>query len=726
MALDVIFLVDDSSYSAHISSMHKKKYPFAKFIYSEHFDVDEIKKASARSLTSSFYVVRQKTIVDDFDFSFKPDDHQKEFVHAWPYKQNDGRESFSVDPDELYGVFLFSKKIVREATVVIPTNLGSGIVRHTETYGRRQNLDIVVVSYGEPEMDTNQKKFEEQLSISLARVDHPNKEEAHRLAAKASNTEQFFVVDISSIPIGFDFNFFPHEYDSDYVHIWKNSETTYGGVRLYSKKHFEGELGSDKVDAFGFGVKWIDIQASIKEEHLFDIIFISYDEPNAETNWRALSSRFPRAQRVHKVDGLVKAHAKASQLSKTQSFFVVDGDTEILDNFDFNVDIPDYDRKYVHVWKCRNPVNGLEYGYGGVKLLHKAMFENIESKIVDMTTILGFGVKVVDECVSITYFDSDSFRAFRGTFRECVKLSSGAIKNQNCVETLERLNVWLTIANGKFAEVISFASKLGKEYGEMYADNPEMLSKINNYKWLNTYYKESYLLFKENELIGTKYNKLDMQTIINLTNLLYDPNIKLELDEIRDALSSGQISSKLWLIDELNKLDFDGIKLNVLIVGGWIGLLSNFIFQFYKNPDNIERILSTDVDSKCEVIADRLNLQNNIDNWKFKAATADMLTLDYSDTVVSAGNPPVDFQSCWNVIINTSGEHIKDITEWSDLIPDGKLMIVQSNNYFNCDGHISCVNNETELAEKLNLSKILFQGTLPCAVYDRFMVIGIK
>lgn len=726
MALDVVFLVDGSSYGAEVAKAHKKKYPFAKFVDSDFFDVDAVKAASAKSMTSCFYVVKNGTYVDDFDFSFKPEDHQKEYVHAWPYKKNEGKESFSVDPDEPYGVFLFSKKIVREASTVIPTRLGSGIVKYKESCGRRQNLDIIVVSYGEPEMDANQKKFEEQLGISLARVDHPNKKEAHWLAANASNTEQFFVVDISSVPVGFDFNFFPHDYDSEYVHIWKNSETTYGGVRLYSKEHFRGELGDDQVDAFGFDVKWVDVLASTKEEHLFDIVFISYDEPNAEANWKALSSRFPRARRVHKVEGLVNAHAKAAEVSKTQSFFVVDGDTEILDTFDFNVDVPDYDRKYVHVWKCRNPVNGLEYGYGGVKLLHKSMFENFEDKIVDMTTILGFGVKVVDECVSITHFDSDSFRAFRGTFRECVKLSSGAIKNQNCSETAERLNTWLTVANGQFAEVVSFAAKLGKDYGTMYANEPEILSTINNYEWLHNYYKASYLKFKENELIGTKYNKLDMQTIINLTNLLYDPNIHLELNEIRDALSSGQIASKLWLIDELNKLDFKDIKLDMLIVGGWIGLLSNFIFQFYKNPDAIQRILSTDLDPRCELIADRLNLQNNIDGWKFKAATADMMRLDYNTTIVNAGDPPVDFESRWNVIINTSGEHIDNLTAWSDLIPEGKLMIVQSNNYFNCDGHISCVNSEVELAEKLNLSKILFQGTLPCAVYDRFMVIGIK
>jgi predicted nucleotidyltransferase len=718
MALDVVFLVKDTERSMSRFEYHKRKYPFAKKLVSEQFDVDTVKRAAKLSLSSCFYVVKDETIVDDFDFSYKPEESEQQFVHSWPYRKNEGRQVFSPDLDDSYGVFCFSKTVVKGSEGVDPARLGNGITRHEESVGRRAPLDIIVVSHDEPELMANQLKFEADIGMKLKRVDHTDPDEALRISAKISDTNPFYVVDISSTPIGFEFDFFPELYDEKYVHIWKNSDTTYGGVSLYTKEHCTGELK--------YQAKYIPIQACEFEEHKFDIVFISYDEPNAETNWAALSKRFPRAKRIHGIKGLVAAHRKAAGLGSTQSFFVVDGDTEILESFDFNVDIPDYDRKYVHIWKCRNPVNGLEYGYGGVKLMHKSMFTGVDGKIIDMTTVLGQGVKVIDECVSITHFDSDTFRAFRGTFRECVKLSSGSIKNQDCDETRERLETWTTKAEGKFAEVVLFASRLGKEYGAKHANDPEALSKINKYDWIYTYYRETYLAFKESKLIGEKYNKLDMQTIINLTNLLYSEETMLPLEQIRDALSSGQISSKLWLIDELNNLDIKASEFEVLIVGGWIGLLSNFIFQFYKDPEKIKRIISVDLDKRCELIADRLNLQNHMAEWRFKAATADMMEIDYLNPNFWIESANTSIHSRYDILINTSAEHINNISEWAELIPKDKLVIVQCNNYSDCEGHISCVNSESELVDQLKLSKVLYQGTLPCGHYDRFMAIGIK
>ena len=37
---------------------------------------------------------------------------------------------------------------------------------------------------------------------------------------------------------------------------------------------------------------------------MFDIIFMSYQEPNADENWQRLVDKFPWARRVHGVKGL--------------------------------------------------------------------------------------------------------------------------------------------------------------------------------------------------------------------------------------------------------------------------------------------------------------------------------------------------------------------------------------------------------------------------------------
>jgi hypothetical protein len=100
---------------------------------------------------------------------------------------------------------------------------------------------------------------------------------------------------------------------------------------------------------------------------------ISYQEPNADANWNKLKSKFPMAMRVHGVKGIHQAHITAAKKSFTKMFWVVDGDADIVDDFDFGYKVPDRELSVVHVWRSINPVNGLEYGYGLVILKARQM-----------------------------------------------------------------------------------------------------------------------------------------------------------------------------------------------------------------------------------------------------------------------------------------------------------------------------------------------------------------
>ena len=82
----------------------------------------------------------------------------------------------------------------------------------------------------------------------------------------------------------------------------------------------------------------------------FDIIFISYNEPNAEANFARLQARFsaPTLKRVHGVDGIHNAHKEAAKKSMTKMFWVVDGDAEVLDTFDFSYQVPANETEMVH------------------------------------------------------------------------------------------------------------------------------------------------------------------------------------------------------------------------------------------------------------------------------------------------------------------------------------------------------------------------------------------
>ena len=213
----------------------------------------------------------------------------------------------------------------------------------------------------------------------------------------------------------------------------------------------------------------------------YDIIFISYQEPNADENFAKLKARFPRAQRVHGVKGIHQAHIAAAKKSFTKMFWVVDGDAEIVDTFNFDYVADAWSQECVHVWRSINPVNGLEYGYGGVKLLPKSLTAKMDITKPDMTTSISPLFKAIDEVSNVTKFNTDPFNSWKSAFRECVKLASKVIDRQDENETVLRLHRWCTV--GSDLDAIAGAVA-GQTYGAAHKDDVDALKKINDFEWL--------------------------------------------------------------------------------------------------------------------------------------------------------------------------------------------------------------------------------------------------
>jgi len=224
---------------------------------------------------------------------------------------------------------------------------------------------------------------------------------------------------------------------------------------------------------------------------MYDIVFISYKESNAEKNWEALKSRFAFAKRVDGVKGIHQAHIAAAKKCFTKMFWVVDADAELLDEFAFNYEVDEYNLDTVHVWRSKNPVNDLVYGYGGVKLLPRTKTIKMDTSRADMTTSISDRFKAINETSNITAFNTDSFSAWRSGFRECAKLASQTIDRQDNSETIERLEVWCNQGvNRPFGIDAIKGAKAGRNFGEKNKDNLVELQKINDFEWLQNHFKE--------------------------------------------------------------------------------------------------------------------------------------------------------------------------------------------------------------------------------------------
>jgi hypothetical protein len=201
----------------------------------------------------------------------------------------------------------------------------------------------------------------------------------------------------------------------------------------------------------------------------FDIVFLSYDEPNAELHYADLVSKAPWAKRVHGVKGSDHAHKAAAELVETEWFITVDADN-IVDPKFFDLDLDMKDPKIqVYGWCGRNKINGLRYGNGGIKIwkkdfvLNMKTHENSESDRGQVDFCWEDGYRNFPRVYSESIITGSPFQAWRAGFREGVKMTlldgvkvpPQEIKQRIWWHNIHRLRMWSTVGaheeNGEYA-----------------------------------------------------------------------------------------------------------------------------------------------------------------------------------------------------------------------------------------------------------------------------------
>ena len=208
----------------------------------------------------------------------------------------------------------------------------------------------------------------------------------------------------------------------------------------------------------------------------FDVVFLSYDEPNADLHYADLCNKVPWAKRVHGVKGSDAAHKAAAELSDTEWFISVDADNIVYNGF-FNTEIefknPDVQ---VYSWIGKNIVNGLMYGNGGVKLwrkdfvLNMQTHENANSDRAQVDFCWENGYQQFPQCYSNVYITGSPFQAWRAGFREGVKMTlvdgvkvpPNEIKERVWWHNLHRLKMWSTVGlHEEFGKYAILGARMG-------------------------------------------------------------------------------------------------------------------------------------------------------------------------------------------------------------------------------------------------------------------------
>jgi hypothetical protein len=250
-----------------------------------------------------------------------------------------------------------------------------------------------------------------------------------------------------------------------------------------------------------------------------DIIYLSYDEPNAEKNYADLCSKVPWAKRVHGVKGSDAAHKACAALSETEYFVTVDADNIIDPKFlevEFDIEKLGLTPNHVFSWCGKVHVNGLMYGNGGLKLWTRKFVNEMRthenSDPADSKGLVEFCFDdkyyQFNENYSESFTNATPFQAWRAGFREGVKMSldQGAkVTDLNTVwwQNYHRLLIWCSVGADVENGIYSI---LGAREGAALTNCTEWdYANVRDFEWLTNYWNEHY----ENASVEEKTNQIN-------------------------------------------------------------------------------------------------------------------------------------------------------------------------------------------------------------------------
>jgi len=185
------------------------------------------------------------------------------------------------------------------------------------------------------------------------------------------------------------------------------------------------------------------------------------------------------------------------------------------------------------------------------------------------------------------------------------------------------------------------------------------------------------------------------------------------LKRVLDSMNQSQLESKLWIIQELIKLEIKPKR--VAILAGWY---SQYIIPLLIEH-GVEFIYNFEIDRDAKDISYKFNKRYK-DQEKYECHITDIMFKEIWRKEENYG--------AFDVLINTSCEHMFPMRRFRELnknLSGNPIYVLQSTNEDKYEDHINCVSGPEELAEQAEFVDIMYSGTKTLDNgMERFMVIG--
>lgn len=383
-----VFIFDTKNAERNLLKL-RKQFPHAKEMRFYYNHLEMLTKAAAKAKTEYFWAISSCCDYRDFDFEWMPPRGQEKQLHTWASGYQGQGDTFLVNTEEFI----------------------------------KQSRDLDKLAYYQ---DVNYHKANiERFPWPVVNIEH---NDLMTQIPKLPGASPYVEVRVDST----------WNADMAYPSLWEangivamNKQGSVSYVPIMAKTAFNRQIYDWPY------IQYLDSKKTLEKPQ--DVVFISYDEENAEENFKILQKKCLRAKRIHGVKGLSAALKAAADLAETTYFYAVFGKTRIDPGFEFDYKVDRLRSPANYVFLAQNKTIDHTYGHGAVVLHNRRLLLNTSyPDDVDLTT---YHDVVTVPIISCTIEFADEWEAWRTAFRETFKLTSIV---QKSIDDEYNLSKWLT------------------------------------------------------------------------------------------------------------------------------------------------------------------------------------------------------------------------------------------------------------------------------------------
>lgn len=426
MAFDCVFVdfQENPTFKNHVLKQlpHARVTPFI----SSYFDI--LKSFASTVRTEYFWLVTDLVNTLDFDFEYRPEQHERNQIHVWNGEgQKEG--DIMLIPTESFKAQMYDIKFLRE-------------------YRDVHYHDTPTITFNSwPTQRFTFDNLIEQVKQQNSRYVNYYHKDVHNIVPSFWEDQKLYI------------------YDKHKLNLLVPKSNIREELYEYSPKYF---LDRDSEPVY------------------FDVCYIHNGEPQAEDNLRILKEHLNRKplccrNRLHNIQGVKgrrQAYQTAARASTTEYFYAVFAKLKVDKNFDFDF-VPDTLKSPRHyIFDCYNPVIDYTYGHQAIILYNKKLTLENDGQGLDFT--LAQKHDHIPLLSAETTFYTDPRVCYRTAFREIVKL----MYNKKLKPTVENnfiLQRWLDPDIGPGASYVMAAGADARSFVE--AHNYDFDAIFKSYEW---------------------------------------------------------------------------------------------------------------------------------------------------------------------------------------------------------------------------------------------------